>query len=193
MQLWGGDYLLCDTGRDMDREDDTQADAAPGPAPSRRAALLGGAAIAVAGAGGVAAGVLTRKGRTTPRPRPAPGALVDALRAEESLVADATAALAADASLRPLVTQIRRDHQAHVAALRAALAPYDPPATAAPPGAAPGSNPTSPAPRGRSGLRTREQQAASAGTRRALRLDGRAAALVASIAACEAGHGELLA
>lgn len=179
--------------RDSDRDSAPRADdAAADRSPSRRAVLIGGAAVVLAGGAGVAAGRLTGPGHPTADPRPAPAALLAALRDEESLVTAAEAVLTADPASRRLVSQIRSDHRAHLAALRAALAPYDPPVTRRG-GTSPSPTPT-PAtpPKNRAGLRAREQQAAAAGARRSARLAGRDAALLASIAACEAGHGELL-
>jgi hypothetical protein len=84
-----------------------------------------------------------------------------------------------------LVEQLRADHAAHLRALRRLLATYpSAPKTPSSPGPA--------QPRTLGQLRGVEHQAAVDAAKRASALDGAAAALLASIAACEATHAELL-
>jgi hypothetical protein len=86
-----------------------------------------------------------------------------------------------------MLGQLRADHVAHrdalLAALDEALGATSPRPTAAPPAA--GSLT-------RAELRVAEQAASAQAAAHAAQLAGRDAALLASIAACEAGHAELL-
>ena len=90
-----------------------------------------------------------------------------------------------------MIRQARADHVAHLRALDALVAGYGPAAKATP--AASSSRVPAGTPRTRAQLRAAEQQAASAAARRADALSGARAALLASIAACEATHADLLA
>ena len=158
-------------------------------APTRRTVLFATAAVVVAAAGGAGYAAL--------RPEPArgraaaPPELVAAVAAERDLIALIDAELAAHTSLGQLLTQVRSDHNAHLAALQAAVAAY--PGT---PPTAP--TPTRPQPSGsasaaRANVRAAEQRAWTAAASRARVLTGPAATVLASIAACEATHAELLA
>jgi hypothetical protein len=163
------------------------AHAAPGRRPpgiSRRGLLLGGVAVVLAGGGGVAAGVLRPVAHERPTGRP-PADLVAALAAERALIASIDATTGGDAAVRTALRQIRADHVAHHSALQGAVAAY--------PRAAPEPSPRSAQALDVAGLRTAEQRASAQAATRAARLSGRPAALLASIAACEASHGELLA
>ena len=153
--------------------------AAPGT--SRRWFLAGGVAVLL-GAGAGAAVELS--GRSSPAaPAAAPAALVAAVRAERALIADLDATTGGSGTVRSVIRQARADHAAHLAALRGVLAGYvHPRASAMPPGRA----------RARAQLRAAETAAAQAAAQHATDLTGAAAALLASIAACEATHAELL-
>jgi hypothetical protein len=137
----------------------------------------GGAAVLAGGGAGVGV-ALTRPRPRPPAPPAAPAVLVEALAAERALLADL------DASTDAAAAAVRRDHAAHATVLQGAIA-----ATGARP--APAATPTGRA-RSRDELRAAEQAAAQAGAARASRASGAHAALLASIAACEASHAELL-
>ena len=149
----------------------------------------------VAGAG---AGVGVEFWRDRPKAaaprRHAPAALRAALAAEHELIAGLDASLPAAGSAAAALRQLRADHAAHARALAAAVAE----AGGAPAGAttaASGSAGTSPPPPARSvaQLRQAETDASRRAAERAGALSGRDATLLASIAACEASHAELLA
>jgi hypothetical protein len=145
---------------------------------TRRAVLWSGLGVAAAGAGAAAGMLLPAR---PPRPRtPAPQPLLDALAAEQRLVAMHGAAVT-DESLREPMALARADHLAHQEAIRAMLAAFAP---AAAPASVPG-------PPTREVLQAAETQAASTAETRAAALTGRAATVLASIAACEATHAEL--
>lgn len=154
--------------------------------PSRRAFLLGGAAAVTAGAaGGIGAAVLRPAARPAPLPAP-PAALVAAIQAERALVTGLGAATIDPA----LAARLRADHVAHEQALQElADELYGvtvPEKAGGSTGSAPGPLPPPRLDASRAGAA--ERDAAGAAERRAERLDGRTAALLASIAACEAGH-----
>lgn len=155
---------------------------------TRRWFLVGGAAALLGGAGGVAAQLAHRTARATPAPPPE--LLVAALAAERSLIADLDATTGGSAAVRRVVAQVRADHVAHAAALRGLLATFPPSASSS--ASAPAS-PIPPAtPRTRAQLRVTEQGAAERAGAAASIAHGHLAALLASIAACEATHVELL-
>ena len=176
--------------------------------PSRRRFVLGTMVTGLVAAGaGVVVGFATRRDSTSPAAAltpHVPAQLLDARAAEEALVVTAEAALRhARGTDRQALRAVRDDHRAHLAALRSAIgadAFPGPAPTAA--SSAPGTA-TSPATPGASGsapppaavstaqVRTAEQRAAKAAAARALLVTGRDAALLASIAACEATHVEL--
>lgn len=159
--------------------------AEPGPSrsgPSRRWFLAGGAAVLVGAGAGVAVEVL---GRTEPaEPAGPPAALIAAVHAERALIADLDATTGGSPRVRGLIKQARADHAAHLSALRGVLAGYPGARTAArrPPGR----------PRTVVQLHAAERDAAQTAARHGAALSGAAAALLASIAACEASHAELL-
>ncbi len=158
--------------------------------PSRRTVLATGALCVAAAGAGVGAGVVAT--RSAPRARSdAEATLRAAVAAERALITAAERAMvtALDAaahpaaSLRPLLRQVRADHIAHLAALQAALVLA---------GGGPNPAPSRPVATNRAPLRTLEQRAAARAAARAALLDGRDAVLLASIAACEASHAQLL-
>lgn len=153
------------------------------PGTSRRWFLAGGAAVLLGGGAGVLAEVLHE---SSPAPAtPAPAELIAALDAERVLVAAVDAMPAGPHRMRALLAQLRADHAAHLAALRRLLATY-------PPGRSVHTHPGAAQARTLGQLRGVESRAAVDAAQRAAALDGAAAALLASIAACEATHAELL-
>lgn len=156
------------------------------PRRSRRWFLAGGAAVVAGGGAGVAAGLL--RPRSHRAARPAPAALIAAITAERELLSLASAAARSDPTVRVAAATVTGNHRAHLRALQSALAAYDrPPAR---PAAAPSLTAT---PSVRAQLRLAERAAAGAAATRADQLTGSTATLLASIAACEASHAELLA
>lgn len=168
----------------------------PGPGPaaharqtdglSRRWFLAGGGAIVVAAGTGVAAELVHHRGAARPGPRPPPEVLLAAVAAERALIADLDATTGGAPAVREVITQSRADHAAHLRTLSALVAGYDAPAAAASTSVSPGT------PRTLAELRAAEQRASSAAAHRAATLHSQLAALLASIAACEATHAELL-
>jgi hypothetical protein len=160
--------------------------AAPPPARTRRWVLgwsLAGSAALIAGGGAGVAAEILREPSARQRPRP-PRALVDAAAAERRLLADLTATTGGSAEVRQLVRAVAADHRAHLVALESLLAAYRAPS-------GPSSVPSG-VPLTKAQLRDAESGAASAAARRAAGLSGAPAALLASIAACETTHAELL-
>jgi hypothetical protein len=146
----------------------------------------------VLGAGG---GVATELRRPKPRkktPVPPPAVLVAALAAERALLTSLDVSLAASPSSRELLTQLRTDHLAHEQALLAAIAQASDPDARPSPSATPTTPITRPQPLTTARLRSAEQLASGQAADRAAQLTGRNATLLASIAACEATHAELL-
>jgi hypothetical protein len=177
--------------------DAENADPPGGARPSRRAFLLGGGAAVVAGAG---AGVGVEFWRDRPRPAPKPprpAVLVAALAGERGLIAALDAALPGAGADRATLRAVRSDHVAHERALATAVAQAGRADLATPAPAAASSAPASPAPStpppDAAALRRAETAASRRAAARAGRLSGRDATLLASIAASEAGHAELLA
>ncbi len=154
--------------------------------PARRWFLVGSGAVLAGAGAGVAAELVQRRTRTVPAP---PRALVAAAAAERTLIADLDATTGGTPEVRRLITQARADHVAHLRALDALVADYGTPPTAS---AAASSRPKG-TPRTRQQLRAAEGLAATAAARRAGGFSGARAALLASIAACEATHADLLA
>ena len=118
-----------------------------------------------------------------PPPR-APAALLAAAETERALIADLDATTGGAPAVRRVIVAARADHAAHLHALDAILARF---------------RPTHPArrrhrgtPRSAAQLRSAEQRAGADAARRASEVDAGYAALLASIAACEATHAELL-
>jgi hypothetical protein len=149
---------------------------------SRRWLLAGGTALLLGGGAGV---VTERLRHTEPAaPTTAPAALLAAVRAERALLADLDATTGGSPAVRAVIGQVRADHAAHLAALRGILAGYSSgrAATAKRHGR----------PRTLAQLHAAEEDAARTAAQHADALTGPAAALLASIAACEATHAELL-
>jgi hypothetical protein len=165
-------------------------DEAGGPRHTRRWFLAAGGAVVVGAGAGVGADLLRHRPR--PIPHPPPQVFVDALVTEQRLLASVSSTGRNQPSLAPRLGQLRRDHRAHVAALRAALAPYDRPTRAARRRALASASPiadTSEA------LADAERAAAGRAAERASRLaaaDAVMATLFASIAACETTHVHVL-
>jgi hypothetical protein len=151
---------------------------------SRRAVLLSGLATLAAAGGGVTIAALQHVDSDASGPEPPPD-LVSALMAERSLIASLDASMASEPALAVFARAARADHVAHAAALEAAVAAY--PRTAV---ASPSTSPTQAMTR--AALRAAEQRASATAAARAAALSGRDAALLASIAASEASHAELL-
>jgi mannose-1-phosphate guanylyltransferase len=168
--------------------------------PSRRRVLatVGIASLTVVGAAGIGSVVAAlaelparhRRGdglasiapsaRTT-----APAALVTALAREQQLIARTVLARTAQPA-DPVLAALITDHQAHAAAIAAAIG-------AASAGRAPTSSATPTTPPTAAELKASEQAAHDAAAAESATVRGAAAVLLASIAACEAGHVELLA
>jgi hypothetical protein len=154
------------------------------PARSRRWFLAGGAAAVLGGGAGVLAAVVQD---SAPKPpAPPPGALLAAIEAERALIADLVATTGGTPPVRRVIVQARADHAAHLAALTRLLAAFRAPAVTTSP------SPVRGTPRTLVQLRSAEHQASFAAARRAASLDAGLAVLLASIAACEATHAELL-
>jgi hypothetical protein len=154
-------------------------------ATSRRWFLAGGVAAVLGAGAGVAAEFVHDRHDVTPPPSPPP-ALKAAAEAERTLIADLDATTGGAPVVRRVIVQARADHAAHLAALSALLAAYRQPSPSVSPSAPPGT------PRTLAQLRAAETKAAAAAARHADALRGKQAALLASIAACEATHAELL-
>ena len=150
--------------------------------PTRRWFLAGGLAVLAGGGAGVGAAFLRHR---APHLRPLPPeALVAAADAERALIADLVATTGGTGEVRVAIEQATANHRAHLAALDGLLGRYRRPAR---PSATPRGTP-----RTREQLHAAETAAAASAARRALRLPARPATLLASIAACEATHAELL-
>jgi hypothetical protein len=174
--------------------DDVPAHDSPGRAASRRSVLIGGGiAVLAAAGGGIALGVATTPaaGEHPSTAARVPAELAAAVAAETELIAGIDSVLGtARAHTKRALRDIRADHVAHLAALRASIIdniyPLATPSASASP-AAP--SPAAPTP----DVRAAELRASRAAAARAGRLSGRDAALLAGIAASEASHAELLA
>lgn len=157
--------------------------------PSRRGFLVVGGLAAVA-AGGGAWWALSADGTKSAS---VPTALLDQLRAaraaEDELMATLDAARKHAGAHGAAMGQLRADHLAHARAIDAlvadALYPAKPTASAPPVSTPSGRIPIAV-------IKANETRAARAAARRATTLTGQAAVLLASIAACEASHVELL-
>ena len=163
--------------------------------PSRRGFIAAGV-LAVAAAGG---GVWLARSAEDDGGSSAPPTVSRELRvaavAERDLLATVDAALehAQGASAhRSALQTVRADHLAHLKAIEAAIADALYPASPSASPAGPSSASTAAGKVRIAEVRAAEQRAASAASARAAQLTGRAAALLASIAACEATHVELL-
>ena len=152
---------------------------------SRRWFLAGGAAIVLGGGGGAIAELLSSQdGAGTPPPPRPPQALLAAATAERALIADLDATTGGTPATRRVIVAARADHAAHLRALEALLSRFRPA-----PAARRRHRGT---PRTSAQLRAAEERAAHAAADRGAEMGGGYAALLASIAACEASHAELL-
>jgi hypothetical protein len=169
---------------------------APVPDPSRRRFLLGsGVAVVLAAGAGTLAGLLGASSPTANSPRNPPAELLAAAAAERALISSVDQAIAARTAPASQLALIRSNHASHLVALEAALAVATGPSAATTPagsGSPPPARPPSGAARTRKQLIAAEKRASSAAAASAAKLAGDDAALLASIAACEACHGELL-
>lgn len=187
MDVFGKEaYRLCETCFAMDDR------STPAPAATRRGFLVtGGLVVAAAAGGGVALGLATGGSASDALDGTPPAELTAAVGAERELIASVDAALRSSSGRRRAdLLLIRSDHVAHLGALRALIADTVYPAT---PSSAPSPAPAPAGTVGRARLRAGERRASTAAAARAERLAGRPAALLASIAAAEAAHAELLA
>jgi hypothetical protein len=148
-----------------------------------RRSVLGAAAVVATGGVGAVVGVFVSEGRATSERAVAPAPLRQALERELALVVDLDSALRRGAGPAAALRAVRADHAAHAAALRSTLGAYPAPT---PPTVTSSSTPTL------SGLRAAELAAARAAAAESAALTGADAALLASISACEATHGQLL-
>jgi hypothetical protein len=172
--------------------------AAPPRGPSRRWFLAVGAAGLLGAGGGVLAGLQTARRAPTPPPPPPPRppqALLAAAEAERALIADLDATTGGVPDLRRVIAQVRDDHAAHLRALVALLGQFEHvPVRERRRRHVPARKHRRPrgTPRTLAQLRAAERRAATAAAEHASALDGGYAALLASVAACEATHAELL-
>ena len=183
---------------------------------SRRGVLIGGGIAVLAAGGGIALGVATEpaQGEHPSTAARVPAELAAAVAEEAVLIASVESALGTPhPRTRRALQEIRADHAEHLAALRAAIGDdlyplIAPSASASAPvsGSSAASASGSPsAPRSGAGsaasaaplpayaVLAGELRDSRATAARAARLSGRDAALLASIAASEASHAELLA
>jgi hypothetical protein len=166
------------------------APAPKGPHPRRWFLAAGGALVLGAGAGIGIAVLRPAERRPAPRPETAPADLTAALDAavlaERALLADLAATTGGSTSVRQVIAQARVDHTAHLQALRGVQRSRPKPERRLPHHQPRGT------PRTKAELRSAETRAAGAAAQRAATLEGATSALLASIAACEATHAELL-
>lgn len=161
----------------------------PQPPPSRRGFLVVGGLAAVAAGGGVWWALSDEGAKPASPPAALLGRLHDARTAEAELIATLRAALKHAGSHGSVLRQLHADHVAHAKAIDALIADVLYPARPSP------SSPAVSTPSGRvpmATLRAAETRAARAASHRAAQLTGQAAVLLASIAACESTHAELL-
>ncbi len=162
----------------------------PQPPPSRRGFLVVGGLAALAAGGGVWWAVSDDGSKSSGPPAQLTRDLHAAAAAEVGLLGTLDSALRHPAGTHVATLRlIRADHAAHLRAIHALLAELYYPATA--------SSSSEPAVSNggrvsRAELRSGEQHAARSAAKLAAALSGPAAVLLASIAACEATHAELL-
>lgn len=168
----------------------------PGAAParSRRGFLIaGGIAVVGATGGGIALGRAAGKSDSATLVAHPPAELAAAAEAERALIALAEGAAAGVHGRRQSeLGMVRANHAAHLAALEALIDDAVYPAVL--PSTSTSRSASSPPPAGvnRTAVRAAERRAAATAAARAARLSGRTAVLLASIAAAEAAHAELL-
>jgi hypothetical protein len=163
---------------------------------SRRWFLAGGAAVLLGAGAGLAAEFATHEKPAPPQPPTPPRALVDAIAAERALLTDLAATTGGSPAVRAVIRQIRADHATHLMVLTDLVASYGVltgagPASSASSASSPAPSPSG-TPRTRAALRDAERRASAAAARHADALTGGQAALLASIAAAEATHADLL-
>jgi hypothetical protein len=158
---------------------------------TRRWFLAVGGALAVGAGAGTAAAFLhperARKRKPPARPPADLAAALDAaVAAERGLLADLDATSGGAPAVRRVIAQARADHAAHLRALRRVQVSLPKPAHR------PARREVHGMPRTQAQLRSAETAASVVAAKRAAGLDGAVAVLLASIAACEATHAELL-
>jgi hypothetical protein len=169
---------------------ETPPEPTPQTHPRRWFLAAGGALVLGAGAGIGVAVLRPADRRRPPRPERPPADLIAALNAavlaERALLADLAATTGGSAAVRQVIVQARADHTAHLQALRGVQRSLPRPERHPPQHRLRGT------PRTKAQLRSAETRAAHAAAKQAATLDGATSALLASIAACEATHAELL-
>jgi hypothetical protein len=174
-----------------DRRESPGADRSAGD-PSRRGFLVGsGVAVVLAGGIGAVAAVVTGKTSHSGTRANPPADLLAAAEAERALIAAVDRAITNRSAPATRLTLIRSNHQAHLQALVAAAALAQPSAASTTPVTDSGSS-SSATPVSAAQLAALEMDAARSAAATAAGLTGDDAALLASIAACEACHAELL-
>jgi hypothetical protein len=118
--------------------------------------------------------------------------LLDAYAAERRLVDSAAATARAESGASEVVTELRGDHEAHLSALRAQLARFDPPSRAARRRATELAGRPVTASAALAGAERVAAQHAAARANQLAAAEPVTATLLASIAACESGHVLLL-
>ncbi len=155
---------------------------------TRRSVLAaGGTAVPLLAAGCKGVGALG----TPPRPLPEVAVLRSAISAEQTMIARYRGAIAGVPSLTADLTPVLRQHQAHLAALRARLIEPDGTTRHREVPSPPGTAPTAPA-AALTQLAAAEDDAATSLTRRLATVSPSLAQLLASVAASEASHAVLL-
>ncbi|HEV7756047.1 MAG TPA: hypothetical protein VGO94_09345 [Mycobacteriales bacterium] len=165
----------------------------PSPAPLPRRALLrlAGRSAGVVVLASSAGALVSCTGRdSAPEPDRATEALAALWAGERALVARYRQTHARFPALRPVLGGVLADHVAHAAALRAALDRAPAASTASPaPGTSPSARPVpATAAAALADLVRAETAAAAAASHACLLAGGDTAALLASVAACEASH-----
>ncbi|MCO5974505.1 hypothetical protein [Actinoallomurus soli] len=158
------------------------------PAPTRRAAMLGGSAAVLA----TITGCTTVGQAQAPPPGPEVSVLTAAIQNEAALIALYEAVLRTHRSLADRLKPLHDHHTQHLAVLQRHYVPGTNTGTATP---APRPAVTAPGSESRAlaALRSAERKAASARAEDAVRADPGLAQLLACIGACEAGHAQSLA
>ncbi|MEV5711818.1 hypothetical protein [Actinoallomurus sp. NPDC052274] len=157
------------------------------PAPTRRAAMLGGSAAVLATITGC-----TSVGQAqAPPPGPTVSVLTAAIDNEAALIALYAAVLGAHRTLADRLKPLHDHHTQHLAVLRRHYVPGTKTGTATP---SPQATATAPDTESRAlaALRSAERKAANARADDARRVDPALAQLLACIGACEAGHAQAL-
>ncbi|GAA0364526.1 hypothetical protein [Actinoallomurus spadix] len=157
------------------------------PAPTRRAAMLGGSAAVLATVTGC-----TTVGRAeAPPPGPDVSVLTAAIENEAALIALYEAVLGAHRSLAERLRPLHDHHTQHLAVLRRHYVPGTTTGTTTPSPRATATAPDSES-RALAALRSAERKAASARADDVRRATPGLAQLLACIGACEAGHAQSL-